>query len=342
MLELREGSFPKKEMDKNRARLKGTITKIFGIISENLLRGVTGPYQISDEQICRNGTMRSKELRILQAAGALPYSTIRPLSNSIYRYSTRPNIYHDYEELFKEHSKDYMVELVFPEEPEQAKNFIDSDMYGTGFVTTAENIRYTGYKEIHYMTPGERTYVYHNLDIYDIEVDEDSNTKAVYPKDMLASRLKTVIKAVMRKYSEEDLLGYLKEKFGIDFEGQVQSVGGNYADLFFKFKLRNTVRYPATFNEKCYYTAFKSYAKEYKDVLSKINAEMYRIRKFKEAIDAFGGERALLNDYTRTAVDNLVGKSLTLIGGGQEERDALVFILENKDLITYDYLYGKE
>lgn len=342
MLELREGSFPKKEMDKNRARLKGTITKIFGIISENLLRGVTGPYQISDEQICRNGTMRSKELRILQSAGALPYSTVRPLSNSIYRYSTRPNIYHDYEELFKEHSKDYMVELVFPEEPETAKNYVDQDMYGTGFVTTAENIRYTGYKEIHYLTPGEKTYVYHNLPIYDTQVDEDSCIKAVYPKDMLESRLKTVIKAVMRKYSEEDMLGYLKEKFGIDFEGQGQCAGGNYADLFFTLKLRNTVRYPATFNAKCYDTAYKAYGKEYELVLNRINFEFDRIRKFKEAIDAFGGEKALLDDYTRTAVDNLLAKSLTLISGDQQEKDALVFILENKDLITYDYLYGKE
>ena len=108
----------------------------------------------------------------------------------------------------------------------------------------------------------------------------------------------------------------------------------------YKFELRNTARYPTTFNKYCYEISHGNYTLEYQRVTESINNEFSRIKKFKEAVDDAGGTTTVLDGYIKTSIDNLVAKSVTLINGEQSDIDALQFILDHRDLITYDYLYG--
>ena len=338
MITLPMGYFPKKETEKNQERLTKTLTKIFGKISENLMTHVDNPYDVEDWYICNDRRSQKKVLSILRAAQALPYS------NKVIK-SYRDGAYHDYEKLFNEHSKDYETPLAFPDVPCEISSFISRDAIRDGFDTSDRNLKEVGYRKFKELLPGERIYTYHHIDLYDILITKERNyystdmvTLMIYPKVMLESRLKAVIKAVMKKYCEEDMLTYLNLKFNVDLKGQSQQLDSG--NVMFKHKLRNTTRYPVTFSEHCYESAFNSYTKEYKKVVDEINFEYNRIKEFKDKIIAAGGTSAVLNNYIKTSVDNLIGKSLTLINGEDEDKNALEFILDHRDIITYDYLYN--
>lgn len=324
-------------MEKNQDRLTKILTKIFGKVSQNLIEHNDNPYGIEDWFICNDRRSQKKVLSILRAAYALPYS------NKVIK-SYRSGAYHDYEKLFNEHSKDYETPLIFPDVPDEISSFISHDAISCGFDTHDRNLKAVGYMELRSLKSGEKIYAYHHIDLYDILIATEKRYSSeredisIYPKTMLESRLKAVIKAVMKKYSEEDMLTYLNTKFNVDLKGQSQRLDSS--NVRFKHKLRNTIRYPVTFSEHCYESAPNSYTKEYKKVVDEINFEYNRIKEFKDKITAAGGTSAVLKDYIKTSVDNLIGKSLTLINGEDEDKDALGFILDHRDIITYDYLYN--
>jgi hypothetical protein len=136
-------------------------------------------------------------------------------------------------------------------------------------------------------------------------------------------------------YCEEDMLSYLKRKFDLDFIGQEQS--RDEYDTNIDITLRNFARYPITFSESCFETASKNYTKEYTTNVDKINFEYNRLKALVDKLNEGCG--SVLEDYIKESVDNLVGKAPTLINGGENDRDALEYILDHRDLITYDYLY---
>jgi hypothetical protein len=330
-------------MEKAQQRLTKTLTKIFGKIAESLMHEAENPHILDDWDICPDKRSQNKELGFLSAAGALHYSSIKSSE-----HTWRSNHSYDFETLFNEHSKDYATPLIFPEVPESVNEFISQDVLNRGFNTNTKHLKDAGYKEVRYMRSGEKIYAYHNLSIYDVlEATTEPNYHGssnlmkeikVYPKVMLESRLKSVIKAVMKKYCEEDLLAYLNNTFGVELKGLSQKLGNDSVE--FSHTLRTTARYPVTFSEQYQESSINSYTNEYKRIVDKINFEYDRIKEFKDKIIAAGGTSAVLNGYIKTSIDNLIGKSLTLINGKEDDKDALVFILDHRDLITYDYLYN--
>ena len=155
---------------------------------------------------------------------------------------------------------------------------------------------------------------------------------------MLESRVKAVLKALMRLYCEEDMLSYLKRKFDIDFSGQEIS-RSEYSDNFYIY-LRNFVRYPSTFTKHCFTEASNNYTREYKKNAAKINFEYERLKKLNDKLITSGGCKAVLEEYIKESISNLVSKAPLLINGTESDKDALEYLLDHRDIITWDYLYN--
>jgi hypothetical protein len=335
MFTIPAGVFPKKEMDKAQIRLNRTLIKIFAQIVENLLATkskdiASSPYKIKAYDIDSDKRSKDKTMHIMRCAGALPPSHSE--KDTTYSWSSSFTIYHDYEAIFKEHSEGYAEPIVFYDIPYEISNFLESDSL-KHFSTDKESLDLYGYKTFLELTPAKRIYLYYHQDLY--HTIKEDNKLLIYPKTLIESRTKAVLKALMRMYCEEDMLSYLKRKFDLDLTGQEQS--REEYDTDFKITLRNFARHPITFSESCFETASKNYTKEHNANVDKINFEYNRL---KALVDKLGeGCGSVLEDYIKESVENLVGKAPTLINGGESDRDALEYILDHRDLITYDYLY---
>lgn len=327
-------AFPKKEMEKAQIRLNRTLIKIFAQIVENLMLPknkdiASSPYKIKADGIDSDRRSKDKTMYILRSAGALPPS--RSEKDNTYSWSSGYTTYYDYEAIFKKHSEGYAEPIVFPDIPHKISDFLASDSLKF-FSTDKESLDFYGYKTLHELTPTQKIYLYYHQDLYHTFID---NKLMIYPKALLESRTKAVLKALMRMYCEEDMLSYLKRKFDLDLTGQEQS--REEYDTDFKITLRNFARHPITFSESCFETAYNNYTKEHNASVDKINFEYNRL---KALVDKLGeGCGSVLEDYIKESVENLVGKAPTLINGGENDRDALEYILDHRDLITYDYLY---
>lgn len=337
MLTLPLRSFPLKEMDKMQIRLSVTLSKIFGTIAGRLLSEIPEPFRITERDIENNGTRKPKTLRVLDAAGVLPRIT-RVKGHSSWSSDI---LFYDYEDLFNTYAKDYEVPYNFSGIPHEVKGFIESDSLYHGFDTTSESLNSVGYYSLNQLQPGNKIYIYYHYNLFDVIIKGRKGSEGVehyYPKDLLESRKKAVLKAVMKKYCEEDILSFIHKTFNMDLTGQSQSLEDK--DVEFSIDIRSFHRHPATFSSFCFDHAFKPYTKEYEEIAAKINFEFNRLKEFKQKIDTAGGCHKILNDYIRDAVDNLVAKSVTLMAGDEEAIDALNYILDNRDIISYDYLYN--
>jgi len=342
MFTLPDRSFPTKEMDQMRQRLDKTILHIFGQIALNLIDKKEKPYQVTDYDVCRNGTMRSKSLRILQAAGALPYPCpVDKSSNSYYSY--RSSSSYDYETLFNKHAKDYAKPIEFPSVPHQIDAFMNATV-GSSFHMGNSFLFTTGYEEVRNLHHSCKIYAYYNMDLYDLlsvkgsRYDEFKDSK-IYPKAMLETRVKAVLRSLMKKYCEEDILSFLNRKFDIDFSGQAAKDEDGEDDSF-NVELRNYIRYPVAFDKNFFRDAFNSYSKEYKEEVDRINFEFDRFKAFNDMLTAAGGTKAVLEEFIKESLDNLVAKAPMLINGKDEDKDSLMFIMDHRQIITYDYLYN--
>lgn len=331
MFTLPVGSFPRKEQEKYQLRLNNYICKIFaGIVKELLIpeKKNSSPYKVKASDIDDDKRSQRKTFEILRSAGALPPSQSEK-REGYYSYTT----YYDYEELFKEHSESYAESFEFPEIPNKIKDFLQSDSL-KHFSTDKEYLDTYGYKDFNRLYSKNKIYLYYHQDLYHFIKDTKLQ---FYPKAMLESRTKAVLKALMRMYCEEDMLSYLKRKFDLDLTGQEQSRDEYKTD--FKFNLRNFSRYPTTFSEHCFETASKNYAIEYNANVAKINFEYNRLKALKDKLDSAGGCSAVLEGYIKESIENLVSKAPTLINGGDGDKDALMYILDHRELIDYSYLY---
>ena len=332
MITLPEGSFPRKEMEKAQDRLKRTLNKIFAQIVKNLLepedKVITSPYKISAHDIDSDKRSKNKTMLILRSAGALPQSHSEKNNN----WSSSYTISYDYEQIFKEHAESYAEEIVFPDIPERIKSFLENDCL-KHFGTDKENLDTYGYMSFKELYSTQKIYLYYHQDLYHT-IKEDKKLQ-IYPHTLLETRTKAVLKALMRMYCEEDMLSYLKRKFDLDLTGQEQS--REEYDTDFTINLRNFARYPIALTEHCFDTASKSYTKEYNTNVAKINFEYDRLKALVDKLN--DGCGSVLEDYIKESVENLVGKAPTLINGDDSDRDALEYILDHRDLITYDYLY---
>lgn len=332
------GAFPKKELEKAQIRLNKTLLKIFAKIVENLIvpqnKGILNPYKISEHDIDSDKRSKSKTMQILRSAGALPYG----MSEKQNTWSFYSSICYDYEAIFKEHSEGYAEPIVFPDIPYEIESFLKNDCL-KHFNTDKESLDLYGYKTFPELCPSHKIYLYYHQDLYNI-IKQDVTHKLheklmIYPKTLLESRTKAMLKALMRMYCEEDMLSYLKRKFDLDLTGQEQS-RDDY-DTDFDITLRNFARYPIAFSESCFKTASKSYIKEYNTNVDKINFEYNRLKALVNKLN--DGCSTVLEEYIKESVENLVGKAPTLINGGDNDRDALEYILDHRNIITYDYLY---
>lgn len=337
MFTLSAGSLPKKEMEKNQERLTRTVKHIFGEIVGNLLSPkdkTANPYELTANDIESNGTMRNKTITILKCGGALPSSQSRKPSTWSYREIT----YYNFEALFNEYAQEYAEVLEFPAIPVDISDFLENNTM-IRFNTHIDKLNEYGYKHLNNISNGQRIYVYYHQDLYHILWGNSERKRfEVYPKDMLESRTKAVIKALMRLYCEEDMLSYLKRKFDIDFSGQ-EIVRDEFNDDF-KVRLRSFSRYPTTFNKHCFSEASKSYAKEYAENVAKINFEYERLKSLSDKMSAVGGCKAVLEEYIKESVSNLVSKAPLLINGDDNDKDALGYLLDHRQIITWDYLYN--
>jgi hypothetical protein len=342
MFTIPAGAFPKKEMEKAQIRLNRTLLKIFAKIVENLLvsedkGSKTNPYRIKAFDIDSDNRSKNKTMQILRSAGALPPAQSEEDKSSWY-LSTHYTTYYDYEKFFKEHSEGYAEPIVFPDIPNEIESFLKSDCLNH-FHTDKESLDLYGYKTFPELCPSHKIYLYYHQDLYNI-IKQDVTHKLheklmIYPKTLIETRTKAVLKALMRMYCEEDMLSYLKRKFDLDLTGQEQF--REEYNTNFDITLRNFSRHPITFSESCFKTASKSYIKEYNTNVDKINFEYNRLKALVDKLNEGCG--SVLEDYIKESVDNLVGKAPTLINGGENDRDALEYILDHRDLITYDYLY---
>jgi hypothetical protein len=336
MFTLSEGSFPKKEMEKNQERLTNTVKHIFGKIVTNLLipeDKTANPYELTAQEIESNETKQNKTITILRCGGALPIQRTE-VGQSWSRYEKK---YYNFEHLFKEYAQEYTEVLEFPEIPEELKDHMESNTI-THFSTKKDKLDEYGYVTLKHIRNGQKIYVYYHQDLYHVIEKDKRDYFKIYPKTMLESRTKAVIKALMRLYCEEDMLTYLKRKFDIDFSGQ--EIKRDEYDDDFKISLRNFSRYPTTFNKHCFSEAGKSYAKEYAKNVAKMNFEYERLKSLSDKMNAIGGCKSVLEEYIKESVSNLVSKAPLLINGEDDDRDALEYLLDHRELITWDYLYN--
>lgn len=336
MLALPVGSFPKKDLEKNQNRLTELLLIIFGKIADNFIKKKPDPYRLQTWEICNHKGRQNKALDILSSANALPESRRE------YTQYGQGSLSYDYEQLFVDHAESYAEPIVFPDTPPEIQRFL-ADTTINSFHTNKKRLDAFGYEYLDGLRNSKKIYLYYHLHEYDFRNRDIKNYRnetdlMFYPKAMQTLRTKAVLKVLMRKYCEEDILSYLNKKLGIDLTGQEIPKDDN--DDTFTFRFRNFARFPYTFNNHCFNKASKSYSKEHMEQTAKVNFEFERLKLAKSRIDAFGGCKSVLEGYIKEALDNLVGKAPTLINGEDEDKDALEYILDHRELITYDYIYN--
>lgn len=331
-------------------RLTEDIKSICGRIARNLLMNTSDPYILCESYIKAHKTMRKKSIRLLREAGVIGYGRMHPTSRNELEY--------DFTDLFWQHSKDYWEVFTPPAEPEDITNYLkkrETSEFSIGEFTLLD----VGYTEVSYLNAGQAIYVYWNLKDFDLKVreakerlgdDDIEEFFGVYPKVNLIQRQKAIMKMILKKYSEIDFKAYMENRFGDCFEHQTEVLKKpeNNEDPYFErgvhfsFEIRNFMKFPETFGspDKCFHSN-KGYVKEYRDMLEKISYEYNRLSALITKVNLVGGCKQVGKDYIEECLKEIVSKAPLLINGDEGEKSVLQYILDNRDLFKYDFIYGE-
>ena len=341
------------EQEKDNKRLNGDIIHILGLIAQNLIYELPTPYTLTEKQIESNGVSRPKTLRLLREVEILRFRT--QIKGQYGSYTTAWN----FENLFMEHSKEYAKLAIFPDEPLEITGFLTTTEVreDSSFRIHEDTLETVGYKEVSCLPREEVIHVFWNLQDYDIKTGLrgiDKNSVKIYPKTLLVQRNKAVLKALLKKYSETDFKSYMEKRFGDNYDGQTELTFHEKCELNedpdeaivqdktdFDIILRNFAKYPQTLGDplRCFLPR-RGYMAEYKRKSEAATFEYNRLKRLVDKVNTAGGCKAVAKDYIQECCKEIVGKAPLLIDGDDGDKTALEYILDHRDVFTYDYIYA--
>jgi hypothetical protein len=332
-----------KDFEKDSARLTKDLTPVFGKIARALLMYHSDPYELTESDIERNGTMRKKTIRLFQEIGLMQSHRLK---KNEYGFFVR---WYDFKDAFINHSKDYWTIYDPPAEPEEITTYL-KNRETSKFSIYDGTLGDVGYTEIQHLASGDAIYVYWHLDDFDYKMAKDKLVYSVFPKKHLFEREKAILRMLVKKYSELDFKGYMEKRFGAIFDNQIEVLKkdqenglyepGSNEGVNFSIKIRNFMEFPETFAnpDKCFFGK-KGYVQEYKKTFDQVTYEYERLKALLGKVNLMGGCKQIGKDYIQECLNEIVSKAPLLINGDEGDKQALQFILDNRNRFTYDQIY---
>jgi hypothetical protein len=346
------------EQEKDNKRITADITRIFGLIARNLITERAKPFDFEEYEIEHSGTMRAKTLRLLREVGFLRYCT--RTKEGYYSYT---KVIWNFEEAFMEHSKEYAKPADFPDVPKKIDEYLKNREVreDRSYSVSEYTFNSEGYQEIDKMYLDACIHVYWNLQDYDIQrstvIDKNYSTPRViksawfYPKAKLVQRNKAILRMLLKKYSELDFKAFMENRFGDNYDGQIEVTNNEEGrddevleekDIHFEICLRNFAKFPVTLAEsqRCFRSP-RGYIAEYKKKSDQATFEFNRLKRLVDQVNAAGGCPVIAKEYIQKCCNEIVTKAPLLIDGSDGDKLAMEFILDHRDIFTYEYLFSQ-
>lgn len=327
-------------------RCEKDYLRCLGKIAIKLIRGDDYPYELTEKEIERNGTVRKKTLRLLSEVKGIHWSGYTGRRH--YSQSEQFNFKSHFEKI----ARSYERKPEFPSVPEEINTaWRNTGSFGT-INTTQEDINEIGYLRIERLKPEEQIYIWFHLDEFMITrktetraYGEEKTVIKVYPRQQLDQRKVQAMRGIFKKYAEPLLMPWLSEKFGLNLQGfdtftshPVEKNSYNYlASCQPKIPLKNYMRFPVAFNDLAF-KGPKGYAREYHTRLYWIQKKTEIMRSLVRNVKEYGYEK-LMKEFVEHAKEYLLSDApIKLID--EKEAGAGHMILSNINLITFENMFG--
>jgi hypothetical protein len=315
----------------------------YAAIARNYLLGVDNPEEVKDSQICANGTSRKKDLRLLSEQGYLIRSLTRK-PPQIYGYSYGAS---EKRHIIRNFEKDSQA---FASRHQFSVNWVDlfNESAWCNIDENGDRIETIGYIDIQHLSTSSVLDVYWNKDDFDFIKRPKDKSYVVYPKALLQQRMIGVLRCLV------------ESQFGTTFSRELEKRAGLPVNALpdderLIFQLRNYSFTPYHFNDESFNSS-TGFLQEIDDHIAYLKALRSRAQKLNHAASEAGGFKALIKQYRKYLIKDLLEEAPVTAfkkfseeyAYTDEERVLRIqilgakYILEHAGFFEYDTLFGSD
>jgi hypothetical protein len=312
-------------------RLLQLKLRIWSTVAVNLLRKEKNPYVIPDDKIEQHRGRIGKAIKDL---GGLVSSAPAKDSTKSYRI-------HD----FETQSADLGG---VPRFITTWQEFHDEMFQGYN-VSDQGDFDRIGYIMVNRLNKPGVIYVYWHQDEYDFITDKE-NSVYVYPKALLESRIKAMLRAIVERHYQDDHTAKLERYLGIP-EGSLKR------EDTYNVSVRNYCARAADLSEARYF-GDKGFREEYEHYRSYYEALLYNLSQMAALIQEKGGYENIVREMRKASMEELLidaplrisydDKEISRTSIASEEYKVYknkypsTFLLRNSGYFDYDTLYASD
>jgi hypothetical protein len=325
-------------------RLNELKIKIWGLVALNLLRNQKNPFEIRSNDIESHRGRISKAVRLLGKyvtdLGIVKVKT--PYGSESQEQMYRVNYF--------EESKVFGTVPLFTEDIKNLHNELFKGNYYYHNITVFDDqfeVDTIGYRDFGAISSANLIYIHWNIEDYHIisnNADKHREEIKVYPKALLDTRMKALMRAIIEQYFHTNFQDYIEKDLNI-------KKGSLKTNDHFNLKIRNFTAHGYRFDMERYFGK-NGFMEEYTHFRNYFQALMDNLNNLQQHIEKSGGHAAITERYRKDIISSLIRDSALYsfqppknLGHKATIKDTFkdpffnTFIVRNIEYLDYDLLY---